>query len=260
MISPNRKNRSKLKTQDGRGILRSKLYWIVERFFTWIKHKWRSTGWIGSSKANKARRTLTPEAMVRLEELVASSPVLENAFRLMSDASFLLIGKRFASAVALAVLSQEEIGKYLLNRWSQTPGFSYNKRHLHKAKQRAIAAIFMADSMRAEYLKRNVDFADLGSPGKMAVLVEAIREGQEKQAAYMSAATGGVIQHVKHSGLYYDEELAAKGIQPSKITAENADGLMRDCSKAFMILTEPKCVGIAGELYMIAFSASKKED
>jgi transposase len=41
MVSPQRKNRKKPKTQDGRQLLRYKRRWIVERFFAWIKHKRR---------------------------------------------------------------------------------------------------------------------------------------------------------------------------------------------------------------------------
>jgi transposase len=41
MVSPQRKNRKKPKTQDGRELRRYKRRWIVERFFAWIKHKRR---------------------------------------------------------------------------------------------------------------------------------------------------------------------------------------------------------------------------
>ena len=39
MISPHKKNRRKLKTQDGRALRRYKRRWLVERFFAWIQ--WR---------------------------------------------------------------------------------------------------------------------------------------------------------------------------------------------------------------------------
>jgi len=41
MVAPHRKNRKKLKTQDGRIFRRYKRRWIVERFFAWMKNKRR---------------------------------------------------------------------------------------------------------------------------------------------------------------------------------------------------------------------------
>jgi hypothetical protein len=61
----------------------------------------------------------------------------------------------------------------------------------------------------------------------------------------------GVLQAVKHSGQYYDEDLAAKGIEPSKITAEYADEFMRKCSRAFMVITDDKAVGIASVFFSL---------
>lgn len=66
---------------------------------------------------------------------------------------------------------------------------------------------------------------------------------------FSGGAKSGVLQIIKHSGLYYDEDLVEKGIEPSKITAENADEIMRNCSRAFMILTDDRAVGIAGDLF-----------
>jgi len=42
--------------------------------------------------------------------------------------------ERYASALALAVLSMEEIGKHLLSVWSKDdPGFKYNRHKLRRA-------------------------------------------------------------------------------------------------------------------------------
>lgn len=75
-----------------------------------------------ADQASPTKRTLTPEAMTYLENLVQADPMLGNAFRLMNDASFLFDGGRYSSTVALAVLSMEETGKYLLARWSDRNG------------------------------------------------------------------------------------------------------------------------------------------
>lgn len=209
---------------------------------------------------NTQRRTLTPEAMEYLDELVHSEPILGNAFRLMNDASLLFEGGRYSSVVALAVLCMEEIGKYLLVLWSQNPSFTYDKRRSHQAKQLAIAALFVSDRVRRESTKRKVDFSDLGSPEKMKVLVEAVQFGFEQESFFAGTVQSGVIQVVKHSGIYYDEEFVRKGIAPSKITADNADELMRMCSRAFMILTEPKSVGLAADIYPTLAQKPKSKD
>jgi AbiV family abortive infection protein len=190
--------------------------------------------------------------MRKLEAMVAMHPVLDNAFRLMSDGHVLFENERYSSVVALAVLCLEEIGKYLLTTWTAArPAFQYDRRALHKMKQAAIAALFMADTVRREYRKQGVDFSDLGTPEKMAVLAAAIKTGVDKENAFAGSAKSGVLQIVKHSGLYYDEDLAAKGIEPSKITADNADEMMRTCSRAFMALTDDKAVAIAADFFAL---------
>lgn len=206
-----------------------------------------------------AKRTLTPEAMTYLEHLVQAEPILGNAFRLMSDANLLFEGGRYSSTVALAVLCMEEIGKHLLTLWSKNPEFTYDKRRLHQSKQLAIAALFVSDRMRREAYKRNVDFSDLGSPEKMGVLAEAIRFASDKESPLAGSVNSGVIQIIKHSGIYYDEEYVEKGIEPGKITADNATEMMQMCSRAFMVLTEPKSVGLAADLYPMLTKKPQKQ-
>lgn len=198
-----------------------------------------------------SRRSLSSEDMKRLEDMVAASPVLENAFRLMVDGDCLFRNERYASVVSLAVLSLEEIGKYLLDLWSRDAAFAYDRKRLHQAKQRAVAALFTSDRMRIESRKRNVDFSNLEAPGQMELLAEAIKVGAEMENTFSGSVESGVMQHVKHSGLYYDEDFAGKGIEPSKIKAEHADEFMRKCSRAFMALTEPKTVGLAADIFML---------
>lgn len=212
-----------------------------------------------ADETSPTKRTLTPEAMTYLESLVHTEPILGNAFRLMNDASFLFEGGRYSSTVALAVLCMEEIGKYLLAQWSKSPAFAYDKRRLHQSKQLAIAALFVSDRMRREAYKRKVDFSDLGSPEKMGVLAEAIRFAIDKESFLAGTVNSGVIQIIKHSGIYYDEEFVQKGIEPGKITADNATEMMQMCSRAFMVLTEPKSVGLAADAYPLLEKKPQKQ-
>lgn len=202
------------------------------------------------------RLPLTPTEMKKLEAIVAANPVLNNAFRLMCDGHILFENERYSSVVALAMLCLEEIGKHLLTIWTtKNPSFQYAKRAMHKMKQGAIASLFMADTVRREYLKQGVDFSDLGNPEKLAVLVQAIKTGVEKENMFAGSAKAGVLQIVKHSGQYYDEDLAAKGIKPSKIKMEHADEFMRNCSRAFMVLTDDKAVAIAADFFSLIYKS-----
>lgn len=204
-----------------------------------------------ADEANPTKKTLPPEGMTYLESLVQAEPILGNAFRLMNDASFLFEGGRHPSTVALAVLCMEEIGKYLLEIWSRNSAFAYDKRRMHQSKQLAVAAIFVADRMRQEAYKRKVDFSDLGSQEKMDVLAEAIGFAIDKESLFAGAVNSGVIQIIKHSGIYYDEEYVEKGIEPAEIKGENAIEMMQMCSRAFMVLTEAKSISLAAEVYPI---------
>ena len=103
------------------------------------------------SAHSMSKMTLTPEEFQRLETAIKGNPVLDNAFRLMTDADFLIRHDRNASALTLAVLSMEEIGKYLLSVWSKDdPAFKYDRRKLHRMKQGAVAVLFMADRARSD--------------------------------------------------------------------------------------------------------------
>jgi AbiV family abortive infection protein len=212
-----------------------------------------------TGEASPVKRTLTPEAMTHLENLVQAEPILGNAFRLMNDANYLFEGGRYSSTVALAVLCMEEIGKHLLALWSKNSAFTYDRKRLHHAKQLAIAALFISDRMRQEAFKRNVDFSDLGSPEKMKVLVEAVRSAIDKESSLAGTVNSGVIQIIKHSGIYYDEEYVQKGIEPRRITGENATEMMQMCSRAFMALTEPKSNGLAADIYPLLEKKPQKQ-
>jgi hypothetical protein len=109
----------------------------------------------------------------------------------------------------------------------------------------------MADTVRRECRKQGVDFSDPGTPAKMAVLAVAIKIGVDKENAFEGGAKSGASQIVKHSGLQSDEDLAAKGIESSKITADNADDMMRTCSRAFMALTDDKVVANAADFFLL---------
>ena len=200
------------------------------------------------------RMSIDSSAMESLDKKIMGNPILQNAFRLMCDGDLLFANRRYSSVVALAVLSLEEIGRYLLSVWAtDDSSFRYDKHNLHKMKQGAVASLFAVGAIRDEYKARDVDFSDLGTPQKMATLVHAIQNGYTKEAHFASAVDGKVIETIKWSGIYYDEELAAKGIEPSNITNDNATEIMQLCSKAFMRLSDDGNVAIAKVLFSMLY-------
>jgi AbiV family abortive infection protein len=206
------------------------------------------------------KRRMSSADGAALNNLVRSDPVLSNALRLMQDADILYRYGRYSSVVALAVLSLEEIGKYLIREWSSAdPNFWYDKRKLHQMKQAAVAALFMIDGARRTYKKRNINFAELHDPEKMRGLVDAIMDGFESEKTFANAVKRKAIEAVKWSGIYYDEQIAEKGIEPSKITAENARELMENCSKAFMILADAGNIKLAALAFPMIYSDPKRK-
>ena len=70
--------------------------------------------------------------------------VLANATRLLNDARILVAHRSFASAFALAVLAVEEIGKALIEHWSEdAPLGKAKSASLHIQKQMAVSSLLV---------------------------------------------------------------------------------------------------------------------
>lgn len=180
------------------------------------------------------------------ERLIQSDPVLGNAWRLALDAHLLIQNERHGSAVALAMLCVEEIGKYLLSRWSaEDSDFRYDKNKFHMMKQAAIAALFMTDAIRKEYREQKINFQNLDSVEEMEKLHKAIKDGIDKEAAFSSFVMAKVFETIKWSGMYYDSDLSSKGIDPFKITRDNAFEIMTLTSRSFLLLGDGGNIFIA---------------
>jgi hypothetical protein len=146
----------------------------------------------------------------------------------------------------------EEIGKHLLSVWSKAdPGFKYNRHKLHRMKQGAVAVLFMADRARRDCKANCVDFSDLSTSEKMAHFGRTMKAAIDKELFLVGSAKSGVIETVKHSGLYDDDGLAERGIGPSRIIADNAGEIMQKCSRAFMTLMDERSVSLAKDFFSI---------
>ena len=202
-------------------------------------------------------RNFTPRD-IALQMGVQSNPVLSNAWRVATDAHLLILKKRYATALALAALSFEEIGKYLLIQWSKDPTFKYDKSKQHISKQAAIAALFTTEEVRKKYREAKVDFENM-SEVEARKLIKAAQEGWKIGKPFETMVVNKVYEHIKWSGLYYDPESAAKGIEPEKITKENAHELMTLAARAFEALADDGNIYIARYSYSMVFEDYEKE-
>ena len=202
-------------------------------------------------------RNFTPENLA-LQMGVDANPTLSNAWRLATDAHILIKNKRYASALALAVISFEEIGKFLLTQWSDDPTFKYDKSKMHISKQAAIAALFTTQEVRKKYREAKVDFQNM-SEVEARKLIKVAQEGWKLGKPFEVMVASKVYEHVKWSGLYYDEGKAAKGIEPAKVTKESAHEIMSITARAFNALIDDGNIQIARFSYPRVFEDYEKE-
>lgn len=73
--------------------------------------------------------------------------VASNAKRLLSDAEFLAAGGRFPTAVALAVLAIEEVGKYFFLKWNRGADSPDKTLRRHVQKQLVASSLGLAEVM-----------------------------------------------------------------------------------------------------------------
>lgn len=202
-------------------------------------------------------RDFTPENLA-LQMGVDADPMLSNAWRLATDAHVLIKNKRYASAMSLAVVSLEEIGKFLLSQWSTDTTFKYDKSNLHVSKQAAIAALFTTQEVRKKYQEAKVDFQNM-SEVETRKLIKAAQEGWKIGKPFENLVANKVYEYVKWSGLYYDIDKAARGIEPAKITEENAREIMSLTARAFKALSDDKNMYIARYSYEMVFADYENE-
>lgn len=224
--------------------------WGAIRFY-YYKMLFYVLGWIMFG------RNFTPENLA-LQMGVDANPMLSNAWRLATDAHILINNKRYASALALAMISFEEIGKFLLTQWSEDPTFKYDKLKMHISKQAAVAALFTTQEVRKKYREAKVDFKNM-SEVEARKLIKAAQEGWKLGKPFEVLVTSKAYEHVKWSGLYYDTDKAAKGIEPAKVTKENAHEIMSLTARAFKALIDNGNIQIARFSYPMVFENYEKE-
>jgi AbiV family abortive infection protein len=73
-----------------------------------------------------------------------TAAIAANARRLLQDAELLAQARRHPTAMALAILAIEEVGKYFLVRWSSEPRRKWRGRKSHQEKQSVVATFNLA--------------------------------------------------------------------------------------------------------------------
>jgi AbiV family abortive infection protein len=191
-------------------------------------------------------------AMDTLKQLVAKEPVLANAFRLFQDAAVLFEIQRWPSAVVLALLALEEIGKFLLTKWKASDASLAQLLNHHRSKQMAIGALFMTDAARKKFREEqrsiNLSFSERD---QLVQLMRAMIAGLQDGRGFGMAALNNVIEVMKWINLYYDEKHASKGMEPSKTTEQNAREVMGYGSRAFSLVADSGNVEIARIVFQI---------
>lgn len=187
--------------------------------------------------------------LISLQMGIDANPILKNAERLTADAHILIANKRYATALALAVIAFEEIGKYLLAQWGEDPEFTYDRNKKHVMKQAAVAALFTTLEIRKSYRAANINFESM-SDVEVLRLYKCIQEGSEAGLPFAEMVIKKVYENVKWSGLYYDPEIAKTGIEPANITEENAREIMALTIKAFNALPEDGNIYIARHVFV----------
>jgi len=198
--------------------------------------------------------TISDAEQAAVSTKIKASPVLSNAFRLMKDAELLFKAKSYASAVALACLAIEEIGKFLLAAWSSANEmFTYDRGRLHLSKLTAIAAMLLADSMRREYKAQNIDPSEAKISEWLLALIQAVSVGFESEShtldVILSQDRG--LNIIRQTAMYYDEDRATKGVAPDNINAEQAFEVMQLVSRSFMAIADEGAMPIANFMFII---------
>jgi len=91
--------------------------------------------------------------------LSSSEIILNNAKTLLDDAKILRTNRRYASALGLAVLSLEELGKFVILTGLRDFSNPHDAARFHKAKQRTAARVVIGTMLMSE-VENLVDLRD----------------------------------------------------------------------------------------------------
>lgn len=202
--------------------------------------------------------------------------VTKNAWRLLDDAELLIEHRRFASAVSLATIALEEVGKAVLLHWQvDQDGGGRERQRYHLKKQAAVGYLFEAEvgvKFVAEYFQRQ----GLPSPTEATAwtdvnILPEMRQVHQSPALREFVAQGllqaperrfgehvrmGVIEKQKHIALYIDDWQLEHGFAPEHFGESDARRLVDEGKRALQLLGNSKIVEVARALYLISRKAN----
>lgn len=147
----------------------------------------------------------------------------DNAVRLFNDARFLSEAGRHASAFALTVLSLEEVGKLILDRWSISAEVKHTKGETaHRRKQRAALSLLVAKDMEHRFwLLAEGGKIDELSKDKAA---NDLMGGSAFQAH--SATASGALEKAKHLAPYRDHWSEPTGLSAEHFAVDDVKAIL----------------------------------
>ncbi|MDX8469218.1 AbiV family abortive infection protein [Mesorhizobium sp. VK23B] len=207
--------------------------------------------------ATKDRRSITRDDIASWSG--PQAPIIFNAIRLLDDACVLRKDRRYASATALAILSIEEIGKFVLtherfrSRVPPRESRERNARFTHREKQWA-AALMVRDVMGMDEITALINLAgfelvlvqrdsDPENNPTMEKIISGIKDESlddflaksyfGEHLKFLVHLLRGQFDNVKQKCFYVDDDRNGLIISgPDQIDRRTCDGAMRTAKKA----------------------------
>jgi AbiV family abortive infection protein len=209
-----------------------------------------------------------------MQEEDFGSLALRNAGRLLADAQLLLENNRSATALAVAILSIEEVGKAVMYRWSSDAEFRHDERQygFHKVKQAVASTLLIGKDVfqvmveHFDHLVSRVREIEDGSPEfcelvqrfAAELVVISSPEFEEKTAEALAKSTStlisgwadsGVVDKLKQGCLYVDEAAVRHGRSPFSIDHALAEFFVQRAKSVLRVADNPYMMTMARAVY-----------
>lgn len=173
------------------------------------------------------------------ERIGTAKRALANGRRLRRDAAWLNEGSRHHSAIVLAILAMEELGKAFILSWEVKNSASRRKFPTHIEKQGAVFCVLTANEMlknrrRVERL-RSQETPNLHKVGPYS--------------SQLAWARGGFYDDLRHAATYFDETPKIPQELSRQFGHELVDDLFDYFDSAIKVLRNGKALLLAREIY-----------
>jgi AbiV family abortive infection protein len=187
--------------------------------------------------------------------LKADEEIIHNAIRLLGDVKLLADHERWPSAVALASLAAEEIGKVIVRRWEQDGDKLPRRGSRHVQKQAAAAHLLLARATIHEVARMGGARKIEADDALLAELVTTLLSWNEAHVARYTEL--GVIEKLKQLAFYRDLD-ATEQYDVNGICAEDVWRLVKQARDALEVLGDLQAIKTAKASYLATLSGCKK--